>query len=109
MKYILLGLAIIFEVIGSSFLQKSEGFTKVIPSIISITSLVICFILFSNAIKYIPLGFAYAIWAGLGIILTAIVSVVIFKQTLDLPAIIGILLIVSGVLVMNLFSKSTVH
>ena len=68
-----------------------------------------CFFFLSQALKSIPLGIAYAIWGGLGIVLTAIISVVVFKQSLDIPAIIGIILIVTGVIVMNFFSKSAAH
>lgn len=107
MKYIFLSLAIILEVIGSSFMKASDGFSKLIPSIITIVAYIACFVFLSQALKFIPLGIAYAIWGGLGIVLTAIISVVIFKQSLDIPAIIGIILIVAGVVVMNFFSKST--
>ncbi|RRN77981.1 multidrug efflux SMR transporter [Pseudoxanthomonas sp. SGD-10] len=106
MKYVFLGLAIILEVIGSSLLKASNGFTKLVPTVLMGIAFIGCFYFLSQALKEIPLGVAYAIWAGLGIILTAIVSVVIFKQTLDLPAIIGIALILSGVVVMNYFSNS---
>jgi len=109
MKYLFLGLAIALEVIGSSFLAKSNGFTKLVPSIITVIAFSACFYFFSQALKSIPLGIAYAIWAGLGIVLTALVSVFIFKQKLDLPAILGLALIVSGVLVINLLSKSAGH
>lgn len=109
MKYLLLGLAIVFEVIGTGFMQKSEGFTKLIPSVITCVSYVVCFFLFSQSLKYFPLGLAYAIWAGLGIVLTALVSIAIFKQRLDLPAVIGIVFIVVGVVIMNLFSKTVSH
>ncbi|WP_185211628.1 DMT family transporter [Sphingobacterium mizutaii] len=109
MKYIFLSLAIILEVIGSSFMKASDGFSKLIPSIITIVAYIACFVFLSQALKFIPLGIAYAIWGGLGIVLTAIISVVIFKQSLDIPAIIGIILIVAGVVVMNFFSKSTAH
>ncbi len=107
MKYLFLGLAIVLEVIGSSFLKKSEGFTKLIPSIITVIALSSCFYVLSHALKYIPLGVAYAIWAGVGIILTAAVAVIIFKQSLDIAAIIGMLLIVAGVVVINVFSNTT--
>ena len=70
---------------------------------------VTCFYFLSLTLKTIPLGIAYAIWGGLGIVLTAIISVVIFKQNLDLPAILGIALIVSGVFIMNFFSKTNAH
>lgn len=107
MKYLFLGLAIIFEVVGSSFMKASEGFTKWLPSIVVIVAYLICFYFLSLALKTIPLGVAYAIWAGLGIVLTAMVSVFIFKQKLDSPAIIGILFIVIGVVIMNFFSKTS--
>ncbi|MCY0977125.1 multidrug efflux SMR transporter [Chryseobacterium wangxinyae] len=109
MKYVFLSLAIILEVIGSSFMKASNGFTKAGPSVITVLAYLICFFFLSQALKSIPLGIAYAIWGGLGIVLTAIVSVVVFRQTLDIPAIIGITLIVAGVVVMNFFSKSAAH
>lgn len=109
MKYLFLGLAIALEVIRSSFLAKSNVFTKLVPSIITVIAFSACFYFFSQSLKSIPLGIAYAIWAGLGIVLTALVSVFIFKQKLDIPAILGLVLIVSGVLVINLFSKSAGH
>ena len=107
MKYLFLGLAIIFEVVGSSFMKASEGFTKWLPSIVVVVAYLICFYFLSLALKSIPLGVAYAIWAGLGIVLTAMVSVFIFKQKLDFPAIIGILFIVIGVVIMNFFSNTS--
>lgn len=109
MKYLFLALAIILEVIGSSFMKASNGFSKLIPTAITIVAYIACFFFLSQALKHIPLGFAYAIWGGLGIVLTAIISVVVFKQTLDTPALIGITLIVCGVFVMNFFSNSGAH
>lgn len=109
MKYLFLALAITLEVIGSSFLKASDGFTKLLPSIITVIAFVTCFFFFSQALKSIPLGIAYAIWAGMGIVLTSTVAVVIFKQSLDLPAFIGIAFIITGVVIMNVFSKATVH
>lgn len=106
MKYVFLSFAIIFEVIGSSFMKASEGFTKWLPTTIFIAAYITCFYFLSLALKTIPLGTAYAIWAGLGIVLTAGVSVIVFKQKLDLPAIIGITFIVVGVVIMNFFSKT---
>lgn len=107
--YALLGSAIIAEVIGSTFLVKSIGFTKLWPSLIVIVLFSTAFYLLSHVIKTIPLGIAYAIWAGVGIVLTAVVGYVVFKQTLDTPAMIGIGFIVAGVLIINLFSQSTGH
>lgn len=109
MKYVYLALAIIFEVTGTSFMNKSEGFTKLLPTLVSIASFVVCFFFLSQSLKEIPLGIAYAIWAGVGLVLTALVSVFVFKQSLDLPAIIGIGFIVVGVVIMNVFSKTTGH
>ncbi len=109
MKYLFLALAIIFEVVGSSFIKASDGFTKLFPTTIVAVAYLICFYFLSLALKTIPLGIAYAIWGGMGIVLTAIISVLVFKQKLDIPAIIGIVLIVAGVVVMNFFSKSTAH
>lgn len=109
MKYLYLAVAIVFEVIGSSCIKASDGFTKLAPTVFTVIAFVICFYSFSIALKSIPLGIAYASWAGLGIVLTALVSVFIFKQNLDLPAILGMLLIISGVVVINLFSKSAAH
>ena len=101
MKYLYLSLAILLEVMGSSFLNASKGFSKWLPATIAIVSYTICFYFLSLAFKYIPLGIAYAVWAGLGIILTALVSVYVFKQTLSLQAVIGIFLILVGVFLMN--------
>lgn len=107
MKYLYLALAIIFEVIGSGFLNASEGFSKTIPTLITLTAYVVCFFFFSLALRELPLGLAYAVWGGVGIVLTTVISVVIFKQKIDLPAIVGISLIVAGVVVLNFFSKTT--
>lgn len=107
--YSLLALAIISEVTGSTFLVKSEGFTKLGPSVLVVVFYVISFYLLSQVIKTIPLGIAYAIWGGVGIVLTALIGWVLFRQSLDMPAILGITMIVGGVIVMNVFSKSVGH
>lgn len=109
LAYLLLGLAVISEVIGSTFIVKSEGFTKLFPSLMVLILFSIALYLLSQVIKTIPLGVAYAIWGGVGIVLTAVAGYFVFKQSLDAPALIGIGLIVSGVFVINLFSKSTGH
>ncbi|MGN0935179.1 MULTISPECIES: SMR family transporter [unclassified Acinetobacter] len=109
LAYGLLSLAIISEVIGSIFLVKSEGFTKLAPSLAVAVLFCLAFYLLSQVIKVIPLGIAYAIWAGVGIVLTALIGYFIFRQSLDLPAMLGIGLIVSGVVVINLFSTSAGH
>lgn len=107
--YILLALAIVSEVTGSTFLVKSEGFTQLVPSILVVIFYVISFYLLSQVIKTIPLGVAYAIWGGVGIVLTALIGFLMFRQSLDLAALIGIALIIGGVIVMNVFSKTVGH
>ena len=109
MAYILLALAIVSEVTGSTFLVKSEGFTQLVPSILVVVFYVISFYLLSQVIKTIPLGVAYAIWGGVGVVLTALIGFLIFRQSLDLAALIGIALIIGGVIVMNIFSKTVGH
>lgn len=107
--YGLLACAIISEVIGSTFLVKSEGFSKLVPSLVVVVLFSLAFYLLSQVIKVIPLGIAYAIWAGVGIVLTALIGYFIFRQSLDIPAMLGIALIVAGVVVINLFSNFTGH
>lgn len=107
--YVLLALAIVSEVIGSTFIVKSEGFSKLLPSLAVIILYSLAFYLLSHVVKVIPLGITYAIWAGVGIVLTALIGFFVFKQSLDLAAMFGILLIVSGVVVINLFSSTAGH
>lgn len=104
--YLFLGAAIVCEVIGSAFLQKSEQFTRILPTAVMAAFYVVSFYLLSIVIRTMPLGLAYAIWSGLGMVLTAAVSVFIFRQTLDAMAILGIGLIIAGVVVMNVFSRA---
>lgn len=106
---IFLLIAIIFETAGTSALKLSEQFTRPLPSILTIGAYIIAFYSLSLTLKTMPVGVAYAIWAGLGIVLISLIGLIWFKQTLDLPSIIGIILIISGVLVINLFSKSVSH
>ncbi|WP_413587341.1 DMT family transporter [Bdellovibrio sp. HCB274] len=107
--YAFLGLAIVSEVIGSTFLQKSEQFTKAIPTLILAVCYLAAFYFLSLALKAIPLGVAYGIWGSVGIALTAFVGYFVFNQKLDLAAIIGISLMISGVIVIQVFSKSVSH
>ncbi|EHK6073764.1 multidrug efflux SMR transporter [Escherichia coli] len=105
LSYLALAGAIISEVCGTMFLGKSEHFTKLFPSLICVTSYALSFYLLAQALRTVPLSVAYASWGGLGIVLTAALSVVFLKQRLDLMAVIGISLIVAGVVVVNGFSK----
>ncbi|GJL75896.1 MAG TPA: SMR family transporter [Nitrosomonas sp.] len=109
MGYLYLAMAITAEVIATSALKASEEFTRLIPSIVVILGYGAAFYLLSLVLKTIPVGVAYAIWAGMGIVLIAIVAAIMFKQVPDLPAIIGMVLIVSGVIVINVFSKTASH
>jgi len=104
-----LTIAIICEVIGTTFLMKSEQFTRLVPTIMMGALYTVSFYLLAQTLKTIPLGIAYALWGGLGIVLTSLVGVVLFKQTLDTAAVVGIAMIVGGVVVMNLLSNSVVH
>ncbi len=101
--------AIISEVAGTTLLQKTEQFTRLVPTLAMAVFYIASFYFLSQALKNLHLGVAYAIWGGVGIILTAIVGMVVYKQLLDLPAVFGIGLIVSGVVVINVFSKSVGH
>ena len=107
--YLALMSAIVCEVIGTSLLQHSRQFTRLWPTVGMALFYLTSFYLLSLALRGLSLGIAYAIWSGVGIILTAAVSVFVYRLPLDWPALIGIGLIVSGVVVMNLFSKSISH
>ncbi|WP_424926615.1 DMT family transporter [Amaricoccus tamworthensis] len=107
--YSFLSLAIVMEVAGTTFLMKSEQFSRLIPTILMAALYAGSFFFLSQALKSLPLGIAYAIWAGLGIVLTALIGVAAFKQIPDFPAVIGITMIVGGVVVINLFSNSVTH
>lgn len=109
MKWIFLIIAIIAEVIATTALKYSEGFTKLIPSLIVATGYIVAFYFLSLTLKDISVGVAYAIWSGVGTVLIALVAFFVFNQKLDWPAIIGLLLIVCGVIVINVFSKSVSH
>ena len=107
--YAALALAIVFEVTASALLQQSAQFTRPWPTLAMVICYVASFYALSVAIRVIPLSIAYAIWGGVGIILTVTVSFVLFRQILDSAAFVGIALIVSGIVVINLFSESAVR
>ncbi len=109
MGYLYLTLAIIGEVIGTSALKASDGFTKSGPLLITAVSYGVSFYFLALTLKTIPVGISYAIWAGVGIVLISLVGFFWFHQTLDFPAILGMSLIVAGVIIVNLFSKSIGH
>ena|GEM_PF-147635 len=109
MGYIYLTIAIIAEVAATSALKASEEFTRWIPTLIVIVGYGIAFYCLTLVLRTISVGTAYALWAGLGIVLVSLVSAVLFRQIPDLPAVIGMLLIVAGVVVIHLFSKTVAH
>ena len=106
MAYFYLALAIIAEVIATSSLKASAEFTKLFPSLIVVTGYGIAFYLLTLVLRSIPIGITYAIWSGVGIILVAVVGAILYKQIPDLPAMIGMALIVSGVVIIHVFSKT---
>lgn len=109
MGYWFLVIAIVSEVIGTLALKASNEFTHWFYSSASIVSYVVAFYFLSLVLKTIPIGIAYAIWAGMGIVLVASISAIVYKEIPDTAAIIGMVLIISGVVIMNVFSKSAVH
>lgn len=107
--YLYLAIAIVAEVAATSALKASEEFTKLVPSLVVIVGYGVAFYFMTLVLRSIPVGVTYAIWAGLGIVLVAIAGAVLYRQVPDIPAIIGMALIVAGVVVINLFSKTVSH
>jgi Membrane transporters of cations and cationic drugs len=107
--YVTLALAIIFEVIGTSAMKASEGFTRPGPTLIVALGYGLAFLLLSQVLDRVPVGIAYAIWSGGGIVLIAIAAWVVYGQRPDLAGFIGMGLIIAGVLILNLLSKTNVH
>jgi small multidrug resistance pump len=106
MHYLYLAIAIITEVIGTSALKATEEFTKFWPSIIVLVGYLTSFYFLTLCLRHIPVGIAYALWSGVGIILIATVGWLLYKQSLDMPGVIGIGFIIVGVVVINAFSKA---
>lgn len=109
MKWVYLGIAIVSEVAASSALRASDGFTRVWPTLALIVGYGVSFYFLSLTLRTIPMGIAYAVWSGVGILLICIVGWLMFGQKLDLPAMIGLAFIVTGVVILNVFSKSIAH
>ncbi len=107
--WIFLAVAIISEVIATSFLKSAEGFTRFWPSVVVVVGYLLAFYLLSLTLKTIPVGVAYAIWSGVGIVLIALSGWLFLGQSLDMPALIGLSLIVAGVAVINVFSRTVAH
>jgi small multidrug resistance pump len=109
MHWLYLTIAIMSEVVATSALKATEGFTRCVPSFIVIIGYASAFYLLSLTLRTLPLGIAYAVWSGIGVVLVTVVGWVVYHQSLDLPAFIGIGLIVAGVVVLNLFSRAALH
>lgn len=108
-QWIFLGVAIVSEVIATSALKAAEEFTRLWPSLIVVIGYASAFYFLTLTLRTIPIGIAYAIWSGVGVALITLVGWVLYKQALDMPAFIGIGLIVAGVAVLNVFSKAVPH
>lgn len=108
-NWLYLAVAIVAEVIATSALKASDGFSRLVPSIVVVVGYGIAFACLSLTLRTIPVGIAYAIWSGVGIVLIALVGYFALGQVLDAPALIGMGLILAGVLVINLFSRSAAH
>ena len=109
MPYLVLIFAVIAETIGTSALQASQQFTRFWPSVTVVIAYGISFALLAWVLKFMPVGIAYALWSGLGIVMIAAIGYAVFGQKLDLAAVLGLALIVAGIAVINLFSASSTH
>ena len=109
MAFVYLALAIVAEVVATSALKASNGFTRLWPSVTVAVGYALAFYLLSLVLRSIPVGIAYAIWAGLGIVLVALVGLVVYGQRPDLPALLGMAMIIAGVVVIQLFSRYAAH
>jgi len=108
-QWIFLSIAIVSEVIATSSLKAAEGFTRLWPSLVVVVGYLLAFYFLSLTLKTIPVGIAYAIWSGAGVVLIAVSGWFFLGQSLDLPAVIGLFLIVSGVVIINVFSQTVSH
>jgi small multidrug resistance pump len=109
MHWLYLGVAILFETIGTTALKASDGMTRAGPAIVVVLAYALSFWLLALVLRVIPVGVAYAIWSGLGVCLIAGIGWVVFGQRLDAPAMLGLGLIIAGILVINIFSTSVGH
>lgn len=106
MKWLLLAVAIVAEIFATSALKASSGFTRLWPTLGTVGGYLVSFYFLSLTLRELPVGVVYAIWSGVGIVAISLIGWLVFKQALDLPALLGIALIVAGVVVMKAFSKS---
>ena len=109
MNYVFLLVAILFEVIATTALKQTDGFTRLVPSLVTISGYALAFYFLSLTLRVLPVGVVYAVWSGVGIVLITAIGWLWFKQVLDPAALIGMALIVAGVLVINVFSNTLAH
>lgn len=109
MNWVYLAVAIVLEVIATSALKASDGFTKLWPSVVVVVGYAAAFYLLSLTLRTMPVGVVYAVWSGVGVVLITLMGWLVFKQSLDAPALLGIGLIAAGVVVLNVFSKAVSH
>jgi small multidrug resistance pump len=107
--FALLAISIVAEVIATSAMRASDGFSRLLPSAIVVLGYGVAFYCLSLTLRSIPVGIVYAVWSGAGIVLITLVALVLYRQVPDVPAIIGLGLIVAGVAVLNIFSKMQAH
>jgi small multidrug resistance pump len=108
-NYIYLTIAIVFEVVGTTALKQSDGFTRLLPSLVTIAGYTLAFYFLSLPLRVLPVGVVYAVWSGVGIVLITMIGWIWFRQSLDVAALIGIAFIITGVMIVNLFSKTLTH
>ncbi|MBA2659570.1 MAG: multidrug efflux SMR transporter [Nitrosospira sp.] len=108
-QWLFLSVAIVSEVLATSALKASNGFTQLWPSLLVVVGYVIAFFFLSLTLRTMPVGIAYAIWSGVGIVLVTLIAWFVFEQSLDVPAIIGLTLIITGVVVLQVYSKAVAH
>jgi small multidrug resistance pump len=109
MSWLYLAIAITAEIIATTALKASESFSRLMPSAITVVGYAIAFYCLALALRTIPVGIAYAIWSGAGIVAISIIGYLVFRQNLDIPTLIGIGMIVAGVVILNVFSRSSLH
>lgn len=108
-NYAWLLIAILFEVIATTALKEAQGFTRLVPSLVTVAGYALAFYFLSLPLRTMPVGVVYAIWCGAGIILVTMIGWIWFRQALDFPAVLGMGFIMAGVMIINLFSKTLTH
>ena len=109
MQFVYLFIAVIAETVGTSAIQASKQFTRFWPSVVVVIGFAIAFYFLSLTLKTMPVGIMYAMWSGLGIVLISLIGLFVFGQKLDLPALLGMAMIVAGIVIIHLFSTTSTH